>query len=65
MEATKYMKAFENFDWDRAEAAESEETSPEIIKKIWDVIDSGDFFCVISSLIVDQTPKRLRNNMVG
>ena len=59
MEATKYMKAFENFDWDSAEAAESEESSAETIKKIWDVIDSGDFFCVISSYKEGRDPETL------
>ena len=54
------MKAFENFDWDSAEAAESEETSAETIKKIWDVIDIGDFFCVISSFCAGTDPNKLR-----
>jgi hypothetical protein len=49
MEATKYMKAFENFDEDSVKAVKSEETPLAGIKKIWDVIDSGDFFCVISA----------------
>jgi hypothetical protein len=60
MEATKYMKAFENFDQDSSEAAETDQTLPETIDKIWEVIDSGDFFCVISSYFAGTDPDTLR-----
>ena len=59
MEATKYLKAFENFDEDRSKAAESEETPQDTIKKIWEVIDSGDFFCIISSYTDGTDPDTL------
>jgi hypothetical protein len=49
MEATKYMKAFEDFDQDIPETAENYQTLAETIDKIWKVIDSGEFFCVISA----------------
>jgi hypothetical protein len=49
MEATRYVRAFENFDEDSEKAAENQETLPEIIEKIGKVIDSGDFYCVISA----------------
>ena len=49
MEATKYVKAFEDFDQDIPEAAENYQPLAETIDKIWKVIDSGEFFCVISA----------------
>ena len=49
MEATKYLKAFENFVEDIQEADENYQTLHETIDKIWKVIDSGEFFCVISA----------------
>ena len=59
MEATKYMKAFENFDLNNSEAAKSGVPSAETIKKIWEVIDSGDFFCIISSYKDGTDPETL------
>lgn len=59
MEATKYMRAFENFDQSIPKASESEETPAETIKAIWKVIDSGDFFCVISSFNSGSDPETL------
>ena len=40
--------AFENFD-QATEPVKAELTPPETIEKIWKAIDSGDFFCIISS----------------
>jgi len=48
MEATKYVMAFEEFGQD-AGPREAEVTSTETLEKIWKVIESGDFFCIISS----------------
>lgn len=47
MDTTKWVKTFEDFD--KESEREVMETSEETIKKIWDVIDSGEFFCIISS----------------
>lgn len=47
MKTTKYMKVYENFD--KGEDDNEGESQQDTIKKIWEVIDSGDFFCIISS----------------
>ena len=53
------MKAFEDFDQDYAEETESQETQAETIKALWEIIDSGDFFCVISSFNSGSDPETL------
>lgn len=50
MEATKYMRAYEDFD-NTTDPTESEKFQQETIAKIWEIIDSGDFFCIISSYV--------------
>ena len=50
MEATKHMRAYEDFD-NGTDPNESEKSQQETIAKIWEVIDSGDFFSIISAYV--------------
>ena len=53
------MKAFEDFDQDSTETDENYLTLAKTIDKIWEIIDSGDFFCVISSYKEGRDPETL------
>ena len=55
---TKYMLAFENFD-QTTERVAVELRPSETIKEIWNIIDSGDFYCIISAYYPGNDPDTL------
>ena len=55
---TKYMLAFENFDQPNERVAVELRPS-ETIEEIWKVIDSGDFYCIISAYYPGNDPETL------
>jgi hypothetical protein len=61
MEATKYMRAYEDFDND-SDQSELIESRKENVEKIGKIIDSNEFFCVISAYIPGTDPDTLEED---